>query len=201
MTRKLLIAAALLIALVPFLGFSYSVQVILTTTLALFSAVTLFFSRKPRMRSSSSGGANNPTESAPYMPHVQKESAPSIYSGDGATASPRSLAVHHEEVDVAHHISSDLPTHPIAPRPRRRKAAPVVLPDLAAQPVATPEDSHAEAPRGEGLSEVSRIPSPRPRRARPIKSMIADEDPIRPADAVIPASELAREHADFYSGK
>lgn len=49
MARKLLIIIALIIAAFPHLGFSHSMDAVVTTVLGLFMAAVLLFSKKPKM--------------------------------------------------------------------------------------------------------------------------------------------------------
>lgn len=214
MTRKLLIAIALLIALTPFLGISYSTQVIVTTALALFSAITLFFSRKPRMRAvpaitTTAGDITSPFSTQdfavtqtqpPFSDSVQEMSVLHDTTEHSTPISRGSTA----DVGV---MVAELPTHPIAPRPRRRKVT-APTPDMVYESghEAVHGSSHEQVVISHQSSTSSfepvRLNFPanpaRVRRTPRAKSILADEEPIRPADAVIPAMELAREHAGVY---
>lgn len=201
MTRKLLMTIAVLIAVIPFLGIPSAVQTIITTSLALFSAVTLYFSRKPRMRQN-----NTSVVSSPYMPSVQAaplhevdvmhdHAAHVIVNSSGKESAGQ--AEEKARAEGLHPLVHDLPVHPIAPRARRKKVAPA---DEAAHSIAVVEDAplpfHEAPSLPLGVSAVAR--PLRARRPKIEKSILAEEAPIRPADTVIPARELALEHTVLY---
>lgn len=157
MARKLLIAIALIIAAFPYFGFTHTTDTYVTTTLGLFMAAVLLFSKRPKMIPQ-------------QKPTVYPESKPSPF----ALPMHELPVVHPKEEAFSPIIAAPTPSQYAIPSPieapahKRARVAPAILPKVEETPVAAPIDAH---------------PAPVRRVRKPISRMtLSEEDQVQPAD-------------------
>ena len=183
MARKLLIIIALIIAAFPHLGFSHSMDAIITTVLGLFMAAVLLFSKRPKM-----------------LPQQRPEVYPEVKPSPFSAPMHELPVVHPKEESFAPVISTPvstpqaIPSTTSIPSPLQtpmRKRTRVMQPEQEQQVhrddnTAVPY-THAEIPR-------------RARKAAP-RVTLSEEQRVQPADVPFSSSINSTEqpHTEAYS--
>lgn len=179
MARKLLIIIALIIAVFPFLGFSETADIAVTTTLSALMAAMLLFSRRPRTQQIKQSPTSPQDVPSPFVPVMQEipvahreeeEVKPTFIN-----AEPIVLPEVREETFVA-----IPPAVPLAQRKRTR-------PQQESRPL--PPVETAPTP----VAPVVEQPVRRTRRPAS-RTILAHEDQVQPADIPVPAHVQAHAH-------
>ncbi len=176
MARKILIIFAFIIAIFPFLGFTETTDITVTTIFSLLIAITLLFSRRPKMIPNTA--LENKTGDMP-SPFVQKMQPVQISHPEEKTIHP--IPTNNIEINGIEFPSSN-PIKPIS--------TPSIPFDIPALPRKKIHVSHiAKVEEGGVETSSSTIPpisevqppARKPRRVSP-KVLLAYEEQVQPAD-------------------
>lgn len=179
MARKILIIIALIIAIFPFLGFSETADITVTTTLSALMAAMLLFSRRPRMQQTKQSQPLPKDVPSPFTPVMQE-----IPVAHREEEEVQPTFVHTEQPVVPQvQETTFVAIPPTVPLPMRKRARPL----HEAKPLQQTENVQNAIPH---------VPEqPVRRQRRPVsRTILAQEDQVHPADIPVPAHVQANAH-------
>lgn len=167
MARKILIIFALIIAIFPYLGFSETVDNSITTVLSLFIAITLLFSRRPRMIKNSQPEDLPKNMPSPFIPKMHIEPTHKKENENQNVENPAfsSLIVKHVDSEITTAIPSPLPIIP-----KRKIQHENSFPEKNIENIEHPLDT------------VDSIPRIRKSRKNSQRVLLSQEEQVIPAD-------------------